>query len=280
MASRRTTTQMLGAAACLVLGTLLASAPAAAQAVSATEADRSTAQPPGSADLDTNFWTLVRDSNDPAALQSYLQSFPSGKFADVARQRIASLREDKAVRASPAPSSESPDRVEMARGTPPSSPTPELKPSATGNADLLPRTLQRELKRVGCLAGDPDGVWGEQSRTALKNFARHAKADVPGDEPSNAALDATLAKPSRVCPIVCDSDEKLVGERCVAVPKPQRPAVKEQPTRREQPRRTWAERRPSAEPSEARGGGGGGGNSNSGKRLCFGARPNELVTCP
>ena len=131
---------------------------------------------------------------------------------------------------------------------------------------------------MGCLAGDPDGVWGEQSRTALKNFARHAKADIPGDEPSNAALDATLAKPSRVCPIVCDSDEKLVGERCVAVPKPQRPAVKEQPTRREQPRRTWAERRPSAEPSEARGGGG--GNSNSGKRLCFGARPNELVTCP
>ena len=32
----------------------------------------------------------------------------------------------------------------------------------------------------------------------------------------------------------------------------------------------------SAEPSESRSG----GNSNSGKRLCFGARPNELVTCP
>src|SRR5262245_10827139 len=117
MASRPTTTQMLGAAACVVLGmgALLIDAPAKAQApVSATEADRSTAQPPGSSDLDTNFWTLVRDSNDPAALQSYLQSFPAGKFADVARQRIAALREDKAARPSPASATDSPDRVEMA----------------------------------------------------------------------------------------------------------------------------------------------------------------------
>ena len=277
MASRRTRTQMLGAAACVVLGmgALQLNAPASAQApASATEA--STAQPPGSSDLDTNFWSLVRDSNDPAALQSYLHSFPTGKFADVARQRMTALREqqDRNVRTSPAPSSEA-DRVEMARNHPPSSPAPQLTPSATGDADLLPRTLQRELKRVGCLAGEPDGVWGEQSRAALKNFARHAKATIPGDEPSNAALDAALAKQTRVCPIVCDSDEKLVGERCVAVPKPVRPAVREQP-RREQPRRAWAERRPSAEPSESRGG----GNSNSGKRLCFGARPNELVTCP
>jgi hypothetical protein len=278
MASRGTRTQMLGAAACVVLGmgALQLNATARAQGP-APAAETSTAQPPGSSDLDTNFWSLVRDSNDPAALQSYLHSFPTGKFADVARQRMAALREqqDRNVRTSPAPSSEA-DRVEMARNHPPSSPAPQLTPSVAGDADLLPRTLQRELKRVGCLSGEPDGVWGEQSRAALKNFARHAKASLPGDEPSNAALDAALAKPSRVCPIVCDSDEKLVGERCVAVPKPPRPAVREQPTRREQPRRTWAERRPSAEPSESRGG----GNSNSGKRLCFGARPNELVTCP
>jgi peptidoglycan hydrolase-like protein with peptidoglycan-binding domain len=164
---------------------------------------------------------------------------------------------------------EPPERVEMARTNPPSSPMPQITPSATDSPDL-PRTLQRELKRVGCLYGEADGVWGEQSRAALKSFVRHASVNIAGDEPSNAALDATLAKQSRVCPIVCDSDEKLVGERCVAVPKPPRPAVKEQ-VRREQPRRA---ERPAAEPSEPR------GNSNSGKRICFGARPNELVTCP
>ena len=249
MANRPTTTQMLRAA-CVVLGMGLLVAPAKAQApASAVEADRSTAQPPGSSDLDTNFWSLVRDSNDPAALQSYLQSFPPA--SSPTSPASASRR---CARTRPPGHPRHPQRIPRqggdGEGTPPSSPAPELTPSATGNADLLPRTLQRELKRVGCLAGDPDGVWGEQSRTALKNFSRHAKVNIPGDEPSNAALDATLAKPSRVCPIVCDSDEKLVGERCVAVPKPPRPAVKEQPTRREQPRRAWAER-PAAEPSES-----------------------------
>jgi hypothetical protein len=275
MASRRTTTQMLGAAACVVLGmgTLLLNAPVQAQAPrssAAMEADRSTAQPPASSDLDTNFWALVRDSTDPAALQSYLYSFPTGKFADVARQRIAALREqqDGSARAFPAPSSEAPGRVDIARTSPPSSPAPQV---ATENADL-PRTLQRELKRLGCLTGEADGVWGEQSRTALKNFVRHAKLGITSDEPSSAALDAALAKQSRVCPLVCDDNEKLVGDRCVAVARPPRPAVKEQP-RREQPRRAWAER-PAAEPREPR------GNPNSGKRLCFGPRPNELVTCP
>jgi hypothetical protein len=271
MASRRTRTQMLGAAACVVLGmgTLLLTAPARAQAP--TSAAESTTQPPGSSDLDTNFWALVRDSTDPAALQSYLYSFPSGKFADVARQRMAALREqqDRTVRTSPAPSSEPPERVEMARTNPPSSPMPQTTPSATDSPDL-PRTLQRELKRVGCLTGEADGVWGEQSRAALKSFVRHAKLNMISDEPSGAALDAVLARQSRVCPLVCDDNEKLVGDRCVATPKPPRPAVKEQ-VRREQPRRA---ERPAAEPSEPR------GNSNWGKRLCFGARPNELVTCP
>ena len=37
----------------------------------------------------------MRDSNDPAALQSYLQSFPSGKFADVARQAGRFVRQIK-----------------------------------------------------------------------------------------------------------------------------------------------------------------------------------------
>ena len=270
MASRRTRTQMLGAAVCVVLGmgTLLVSAPVEAQG---TSAEASTAQPPASSDLDTNFWALVRDSTDPAALQSYLYSFPTGKFADVARQRMAALREqqDRAARTSPAPSSEPPDRVEMARTSPPSPPMPQITPSATDSPDL-PRTLQRELKRVGCLSGEADGVWGEQSRAALKSFVRHAKLGITSDEPSTAALDAVLARQSRVCPLVCDDNEKLVGDRCVAVAKPPRPVVKEQ-VRREQPRR--AERQ-AAEPSEPR------GNSNSGKRLCFGPRPNELVPCP
>ena len=276
MASRRTRTQMLGAAACVVLGmgALQLNAPAKAQAPAA---EASTAQPPGSSDLDTNFWSLVRDSNDPAALQSYLHSFPTGKFADVARQRMTALREqqDRNARPAPSPSSET-DRVEMARYHPPSSPAPQLTPwqpaTPTAAAHIAARAEACRLPGRGARwrLGRTKPRRAQELRTPRqgRHSRRRAEQRRARRRPGKAVA---------VCPIVCDSDEKLVGERCVAVPKPVRPAVKEQPTRREQqrreqPRRTWAER-PSAESSESRGG-------NSGKRLCFGARPNELVTCP
>jgi hypothetical protein len=280
MGNRCTTTPIFGAAACIVLGAGLAlfGAPAKAQAPgtpAALEADRSTAQPPGSSDLDTNFWALVRDSGDPDALQSYLYSFPSGKFAEQARQRLAMLREREgnAARVSPVPSGEAPRKIELARTSPPQA--SQAGPAASDNTELV-RALQSELKRVGCLDAEADGVWGEKSRTALRSFVRNAKLGVAGDEPNAAALDAASARRMRVCPLVCDDGEKVVGDRCVTVAKPRRArqeAVQE-PRRepRREARRTWAER-PAAPPREAR------ESPNAGKRLCFGASRNELVAC-
>lgn len=256
-----------GATASVVVGLAIAwcTLPAFAQSQSpaaAAEANPSTSQPPASTDLDTNFWVLVRDSNDPDALRSYLQSFPSGKFADEARQRLATLRPhvDKA----PVRNSD----LELTKTDPSSTPpAPAVVPPASENKDLV-RSLQRELKRVGCLEGEADGVWGEKSRVALKNFARHAKLSIASDEPNVAALDAASAKRDRVCPLVCDDGEKVVGDRCVPVTqkKPQR-ARQEQAEERK-PRRTYEQR---AQPRES---------GNSGKRICFGPRPNEIVTCP
>lgn len=254
----------------LGLGIALSGAPANAQSGASTAATgpgsgASTAQPPAATDLDTNFWVLVRDSADPNALQSYLSSFPSGKFTEDARQRLAALRaqEEKSARASPAPS------------TYPLAPAPAVAPAPPAENKELARALQRELKRVGCLEADADGVWGDKSRTALKEFVRHANLSVGGEEPNVAALDAAQAKRSRVCPLVCDDDEKVVGDRCVpaTASKPrqarQKPAQEEQRQRRA-PKRAWAERR-AAEPRAP---------SNSGKRVCFGSGRNEIVACP
>jgi hypothetical protein len=272
------------AGVCLVLGAGIALADLSAKAQpaaasTAADAGSTTAQPPQSSDLDADFWALVRDSTDPGALQSYLQSFPNGKFAPQARDKLARLQgqEDNTARRSPAPSNEAPIRtpdMEMART--PDSAMP--MPSAANNKDLA-RALQQELKRVGCLDVEADGVWGDKSRTALKDFVRHAKLNIPGDEPNVAVLDAASARRGRVCPLVCDNGEKMVGDRCVpaAVNKPRRPSQERaQEPRRERaheraatPRRTWAER-----PSASRG-----DSPNSGKRLCFGAARNELVTC-
>jgi hypothetical protein len=267
-----------GTAACLVLGLglVLSSAPANAQSGAAagqtsTGSGANTAQPPAGADLDTDFWVLVRDSADPNALQSYLASFPSGKFINEARQKIAALRgqEDTKVGISPSESSPAPP------------PPPAAAPAPRPDNPELARALQRELKRVGCLDAEADGVWGDKSRAALKEFVRHANLSVAGDEPNLAALDAAQTKRARVCPLVCDDGERAVGDRCVpaVVNRPrqvrQQPAQQEQ--RRAQPRRAAAER-PAAAP-RASYSSGSGSSSNSGKRLCFGGGRNELVTC-
>ena len=47
--------------------------------------------------------------------------------------------------------------------------------------------MQAELKRLGCLRGRVDGVWGGGSRSALNRFSRQKGLRL-GSEPSQAAL--------------------------------------------------------------------------------------------
>jgi len=100
---------------------------------------------------------------------------------------------------------------------------PTTEASESTGSSLVPsdpakliRDLQTELKRIGCLDGAADGDWGNQSKRALKDFAHHAKLSIPNDEPTEDALRAAAAMKTRVCPVVCDGDEKLVNGRCVA----------------------------------------------------------------
>ncbi len=50
---------------------------------------------PPSSNADLEFWNSVRDKTDPAYFQAYLESFPQGVFAPLARLRIAELTADK-----------------------------------------------------------------------------------------------------------------------------------------------------------------------------------------
>jgi hypothetical protein len=47
--------------------------------------------PPGPASLELALWDSVKDSKDPEDLQAYLQQYPNGKFAAVARNRLRRL---------------------------------------------------------------------------------------------------------------------------------------------------------------------------------------------
>lgn len=138
-----------------------------------------------------------------------------------------------------------------------------------GEPLTLARDLQGELKRLGCLSGEVDGVWGEGSRKALKDFARHAKLSIASDEPTTAVLDAATAMKERACPLVCNDDERIVNGRCVAK---ERKPVRREARPASEGRRYRAERPARAERESSSSGSGGG------LKLCQYGR--QMSVCP
>jgi hypothetical protein len=58
--------------------------------------------------------------------------------------------------------------------------------------------LQRELKRIGCLTGRVDGIWGRGSRNALQRFSQQAGLRL-GTQPTQLALSETRATDAGFC---------------------------------------------------------------------------------
>ena len=80
-------------------------------------------------------------------------------------------------------------------------------------ADLT-KSVQAELRRVGCLTAAADGEWNAASQRSLAQFNRYARTKFDVKLASLDALDAIKLKPSRVCPLVCEHGFRADGERC------------------------------------------------------------------
>jgi len=235
------------------------------------------AKPPAAApesSIELAFFQTAVAANDCAAIRSYLTRYPHGIFVDLARlseQRLCSA---------PAPAAESGDRGKtVAPGTPSTAeklvertgpaaspqPAPPVKPVApptaiaavppanapatVPSAAEIARTLQSELLRVGC--GGPDltanGDWNDESRSALAQFDRFAKANFTG--PSDAAIAAVHGHEGRVCPLVCGEGMRARGDTCIAEPERHPRGKKE--AERPRPRRETGQRTRSRAPREA-----------------------------
>ena len=88
--------------------------------------------------------------------------------------------------------------------------------SAAPQADVT-KSVQTELRRVGCLSADADGNWNTSSQRSLTLFNRYAKTQLDTKLASTDALDTIKTKTSRVCPLVCDHGFKAQGEACVKI---------------------------------------------------------------
>jgi uncharacterized caspase-like protein len=117
-------------------------------------------------------------------------------------------------------------RAEVAAATAAATPAPAttaapekvaaLNPTAPAPADLT-KSVQAELRRVGCLKDEANGDWNASSQRSLSAFNRNAGTKLDVKTVSVDTLDAIKQKPSRVCPLVCEHGFKADGDQCVKI---------------------------------------------------------------
>ena len=78
----------------------------------------------------------------------------------------------------------------------------------------LVKSLQLELRRVGCLAAAADGDWSSGSQHSLTLFNRYVGTKFDVKVASIDALDAVKAQPTRICPLTCNQGYQPKGESC------------------------------------------------------------------
>jgi uncharacterized caspase-like protein len=197
-------------------------AAAAMPAASPMQSPAASALPPGATttelppdydkEMEIAFWNAIKGSKSPAVLQTYLDRFPRGTFAGLARVMLDQLKREEIAATAPEAATKA---VAL--------PAPPLAPSAATTSPLgLARALQSELKRVGCDPGSLDGNWGTKSQQALDKFARFSKLSVPTSEPSEAALEGVAGQLGRICPLDCGKGERELNGTCVAMTRPEK----------------------------------------------------------
>ena len=96
--------------------------------------------------------------------------------------------------------------------------TPNLAAVNTGTPQTeVNKSVQAELRRVGCLSAEADGNWNTTSQRSLTLFNRYAKTKFDTKLASTDALDTIKLKTARVCPMVCEHGYKADGDRCTRI---------------------------------------------------------------
>ena len=141
------------------------------------------------------------DADARAAEQARLAA---EKAKQVAQEQSAAAEQKRiaAEAAPPAPADKAVNVAALAAGSP--------QPDVT-------KSVQSELRRVGCLTGNADGTWNSSTQRSLTQFNRYAGTKVDTKVASVDTLDTIKLKSSRVCPLVCEHGFQAEGERCTKI---------------------------------------------------------------
>jgi hypothetical protein len=148
-------------------------------------------------------WAMVKDSRDADQLRRFVEQFPNSAQRADAEKRIAALAAEAAQAAAASDS--------------------------TANPQELARSLQFELKRVGCFNGDVNGQFDDATKAAWHGFIKLTAISMP-DDVSVDAIKAVRGVNKRVCPLQCAAGQHADGEQCIANP-PAQKSVETAPAR-------------------------------------------------
>lgn len=166
--------------------------------------------------------------------------------------------------------------AKLAARSAPQTPGQTPPPTPPSKAEIA-KSVQAELRRVGCFGGPADGDWDAASRRALELYNKNAGSTLDAKAASTDALEAIRLKTGRVCPLTCKSGQRRDGDQCVKITcaagyvlnddnecekRKARPTPSARLERRNRDREEAPERParpPKAEASAGAGGGGGGG---------------------
>ena len=125
------------------------------------------------------YWESVKDSHDPAEIQTYLDRYPNGTYAALAQVRRERLRREAgspSEAAASGPEASAAIQADAERqATPTPTPTrPALEPPAAEEALGLTRDgrvlIQSGLAALGFDPGPLDGVFGPGTRAAIRQW--------------------------------------------------------------------------------------------------------------
>lgn len=152
-------------------------------------------------EMEIVFWNAVKESKDPDLLSAYVERFPTGTFAGLARLMVERINREDARKTAEAGEERQKRAEEAKKLAAAKTSEPRTGAAETG---VLARAVQTELKRVGCDPGPIDGEWNTSSKEALREFSRVSNIDPGSDQPSQAILNLLAREKNRICPSKCD----------------------------------------------------------------------------
>jgi hypothetical protein len=191
-------------------------------------------------------WALLKETTDEAALRRFTEQYPNSLLRRDAEERIAALAAAQAAKpVAPGPDEvtwawlkETTDKAALKRFVT-QYPNSTLRKDAEARVSALEansattgpvtqidhhelvRSLQIELKRVGCFDGLVNGEFNDATRAASQTFAKLSLTKIP-DDLTPDAIRALRGIDRRVCPLVCRDGERPAGDHCITIAVPHR----------------------------------------------------------